>query len=282
MIDREILEEALHRQQETIIPLGVLAIETSYLNREQVAAIEETQRSIDKMLGEIAVERRWLGIDQLQQLLQTQQERRTLLGELLVRMGHLSKEDLDRAVDEYKRLESRHAKELEAKLSLHPACEILRCFIELTAKHYLRSTCESPKLVSVAYNERLITEGEDDLALQFVSQEISGDVDFTYGLLFNTTMLLALASSMLHSPQTEIDDLVKDVAAEFTNMVAGNCLARLSKHGLRLRPQPPKVFLAVDHPCAQAGCTRVELFTRRGSFNIVFVFADDGSGEVSS
>lgn len=268
LIGEEALDRALRNQQETIIPVGVLAVESNYLSAEQVRLIKRAQQQIDRKLGEIAMDRDWLTRDQLNELLTAQRERRVLLGEMLVRRGELSREQLDRALADYEAMHTEHNRMLNEVMSSHPLGELLRGLVDFTAKHFLRSTSEPLRVVSVAYEGGLKSAGDPAKTL-FFYQSASGDLEFTFGLALDENVVLRLASHMLQEEKTEIDGMVRDVVREFLNMVVGNCFARLDRDGVSLHPAPPEVCSVEEARARVGACTRVEMVHRDGDISAV-------------
>ena len=269
------LREALAKQSDTIVPVGALAVENHYLTEEQVRTIGEAQRVVDKRLGEIALERQWLTGDQLQELLETQANRRQMLGEVLVQLGQLPPEAMNRAIAEFEAIENEHGRQLRTLLSTLPFSEVIRSLLEFTAKHFLRTTRQPVKMTSVCF-ERCLDLGSNSNRPRFFSQRAVGDRSLIFGLLLDKSTILHLASRMLEEERDALDELVLDSVCEFVNMIVGNCLASLRKDGIRLHPEPPRLWNADDVERELFACTRVEMVYPDGELNAVFSFAVAG------
>jgi len=270
------LDDALSRQLDTIIPLGTLAVEEHLLTPGQVDEIQDTQRHVDRRLGEIALDRQWLTARQLEELLAAQSGRHLLLGELLVEAGALDRGEMESALGDFESLQSSHTRQLEALLRSLPAAEVIRSLLDLTAKHYHRTTTEPVKISSVTF-ERLFSPYLDGAPRHFFAQRASGDRDLVYGLVLDEQRILQIASSMLHRPCATLDALALDSLCEFVNMVVGNSFGKLAEDGIRLHPEPPTFCPLEEALATLSGCTRVEMVSRRGSLDAVISF-DPGDG----
>lgn len=268
LVSREAVHAALLRQRETIVPLGRLAVEDGLLTREQVRSLRVTQRRLDRKMGEIALDREWLTPPQLTALLKAQEARRVLLGELLVQMGELERAALDAAAAEFDELQRQQASQLEQLIDASPQADVIRVLLDYTAKHFLRSTWEPVKIGAIVLGRPLIAEAEEH-PVYFVSQSASGDGHVTFGLLLDEPMMLFIASRMLDSERRAVDDMVVDSLRELVNMIVGNCFARLSQDGFRLRPRAPVVAPAAEASMSLGDCTQAELLCRRGAFDAV-------------
>jgi hypothetical protein len=265
------LRDALAKQRATIVPVGALAIESSYLTEEQVRTIGEAQRVVDKRLGEIALERAWLTADQLRELLETQADRRQLLGEVLVQSGQLTAAAMEHAIAEFEALQGEHAEQLHTMLNTLPFSEVIRSLLDFTAKHFLRTTRQSVKMTSVNFERCLDMDGPT--GSRFFSQRAVGDRSLIFGLLLDEPAILYLASRMLNEERGALDELVLDSVCEFVNMIVGNCLAALRKNGIRLHPDPPRQWRADEVARELFSCTRVEMVYPDGELHAVFSFA---------
>ncbi len=262
------LRDAMARQRETLLPLGKLAVEEGILTREQVRSLRVTQRRLDRRMGEIARDREWLTADQLQSLLEAQEARRMLLGELLVEIGAVERSELEAAAAEFAELERQHSAKLNQLISTLPQSDLIRVLLDYTAKHFLRCTWEPVKISAISVG-RPITPEDDEHPSYFVSQSACGDGCVTYGLVLDEPMMLFIASRMLDSERRVVDDMVVDSVRELVNMIVGNCFARLSHDGFRLRPRAPVVASAREAARHLGVCTQAELLCRRGAFDAV-------------
>lgn len=273
LVTEQALREALHTHRETIVPVGALAVENSYLTEEQVRTIGEAQRVVDKKLGEIALEKEWLTSNQLSELLDRQAERRQMLGEVLVQSGHVSGEYMQRAIDEFNELQAEHAEQLRVLLNTLPFSEVIRSLLDYTAKHFLRTTSQPVKMTSVSFERCLDLDNSPGRSRLF-SQRAVGDRTLIFGLLLDQSAILHLASRMLGEQRDSLDELVLDSICEFVNMIMGNCLSALRRDGIRLHPDPPRQWNADAVVRELFGCIRIEMVYPDGELNAVFSFAN--------
>jgi len=272
LITRSELETALERQAAANVPLGQLAVGRRLLTEDQLRAIARLQRREDSRLGEIAVQRRWLTEEQLAQLLEAQRERQVRLGDVLVAMGALDRSTMEKALDEFRSEEAERRSTLERSIERAPKTELVRGLLDFTAKHFLRTTREPLKLISLmAESQCEAWKGGGNE--YFVSQRIRGGVELTFGLLLGEGMVGFLASRMLEREIEELDDLALDGVSELVNIIVGNCLSRLSPKLGKLRTEVPRAARIGECGLELGTCTRATFLSRRGRLEAVVVYS---------
>ena len=272
LITRSELEAAAERQAANNVSLGELAVDRRLLTEDQLRAIARLQRREDSRLGEIAVERRWLSEEQLNQLLEAQRQRQVRLGDVLVAMGALDRSTMEKALEEFRSEERERRRTLERSIERAPNTELVRGLLDFTAKHFLRTTRQPAKLISLTA-ESQFEASKSGGNEYFVSQRIRGGVELTFGLLLGEDMVGFLASGMLEREVEEPDDLALDGVSELVNMIVGNCLSRLSPKLGSLRTEVPRVARVGGSRLELGTCTRATFLSRRGRFEAVVVYS---------
>jgi len=75
----------------------------------------------------------------------------------------------------------------------------------------------------------------------------SVEIDGSMAISFSKPVILDLAKRMLGEEFDSIDDTIKDLTGEITNMIAGGTKRVLSEHGYDIDMATPKVIAGVNH-----------------------------------
>lgn len=98
----EELRLALEEQNSVKVKLGVLAIDSGYMDAAQVDQIHKLQTVNDRKFGELAIEVGYLTESQLKELLHTQQKSNILIGQVLIEKGLFTFEKYEEVLIQYR------------------------------------------------------------------------------------------------------------------------------------------------------------------------------------
>jgi CheY-specific phosphatase CheX len=102
LVSPECLAEALSKQKNTRLKLGVLAINAGIMTAAQVDKVHAEQQKTDKRIGDIMVEMGFATREQIEELFKTQPSGHLLLGQTLVDDGYMTNSQFEQALASYK------------------------------------------------------------------------------------------------------------------------------------------------------------------------------------
>ncbi|MCD7731804.1 MAG: chemotaxis protein CheX [Oscillospiraceae bacterium] len=102
LVSPENLAEALSKQKDTRLKLGVLAINSGIMTAAQVDKVHAEQQRVDKRIGDIMVEMGYATREQIEELFKTQPSGHLLLGQALVDGGYMTNAQFEQALASYK------------------------------------------------------------------------------------------------------------------------------------------------------------------------------------
>ncbi len=106
VINAEQLVRALELQLKRVVPIGQLALEECVLSAREVFNVLQAQHSWPhERFGELAIEMGLMSRDDLMRLLLLQSDRQMPLDEILMRQGVLTQEQVERELDEFRRVQ---------------------------------------------------------------------------------------------------------------------------------------------------------------------------------
>lgn len=233
-ITAEQLADVLDYEHSIRVKLGVLAINSGFMNAEQVEAIHQLQRVKDKRFGELAVEKGYVTPDQLEQLLAAQHSRHLGLSQAIIDKGYLTLAQLEEVLAAYKKeneLEAGSSKQDEKTLleipETDPLVKTYQAYIALLQRNVVRFLDVDPV---IGKNQPLSEQPSQWL----ICQNISGETNLFTALAMDDDTLLEVARKYSGEVLTKIDELARDSAAEFLNMVNGIYCVNASNDGIEL------------------------------------------------
>lgn len=236
------LVEAMDYERTARVKLGVLAINADFMTADQVEKVHQLQRVKDKRFGELAVEQGYLTYAQLEDLLENQNCRHLGLSQVLIDKEYLTLVKLEESLASYKvenKLSEEQVKSIDKMdfdtggplivdfSAVGAQGKIYEDYIALLQRNIVRFLDGTPLL---GKNELV----SNNTYQWLIHQSIGGDLSFFTGLAMDDATLLAIARKYSGEVLTEIDDLAKDSAAEFLNMVNGIFCVNASNKGMEL------------------------------------------------
>lgn len=244
----EELIEVLEEQRLTKVKLGVLAIDSGYMDAAQVNHVHKLQMSRNLRFGELAIEEGFLTEKQVDELLHMQKKSNVLLGQVLIEKEIFTFEKYEEVLIQYKEDSGLTADEMEA-LKENDIKKVTEIFLKTLSGEYSEMFREYFELfirnvIRFIDNGIQVEEAKNIDSYQFpylVSQRIGGEHGFFSGFSASEEVMSKFASRYAEEELGGMNDLGKDALGEFMNCQNGLFLSHLSHEGLDLDLFPPKV-----------------------------------------
>jgi hypothetical protein len=235
VIDRRQLLDALQRQRAHNRSLPEVALGENLFDAATAASIEATYRTGIAPVEELMMAIGGLGPDEVERLQVIQRADWVRIGAALVAGGHLTEQEVETHLEDYRARERSFESEIQAGFERLPSMTVVETSVRLGMRHIGRLVGEVTKVASVD-----VLPGIPDPGLRRrSSQRIVGDTSFTI-ILDLPPELAAIASQQLVGtalpPAGAAED---DALREVVNLVGGHACTQLESSGLRLRPEPP-------------------------------------------
>lgn len=248
IIRPEELRQVLEEQKSVKVKLGVLAIDSGYMNAAQVDRIHKLQAARDQKFGELALEEGYLTQEQLGGLLHAQKRSNVLLGQILIEKGLFSLEKYEEVMLQYRQDSRLTDEEIEA-LKNSDVKKIADTFLKTLPgepderlHEYLELFIRN--LVRFIDGEIRVETAKDTDSFSFdylVWQPVEGDQTFFSGFAASEAVLSKFASIYADETLTRMDEVAKDSLGEFLNCQNGLFLSHLSNKGIELELLPGEV-----------------------------------------
>lgn len=228
--------------------LGVLAIDSGYLNALQVNLLHKLQSVEDRKFGELGVEAGFLTEDQLKELLQIQQKSNILLGQVLIDKGFFTYEKYEEVLLQYRQDSSLSDDEVQA-LKINDVEKIAGIFLKNLPDAYKEIIQEYFSL----FIRNIIRFIDDEIRVDevvgrysypfeyLVTQRVEGEYSFLGGFAASEQVLTGFASIYAEENLKTMSDLAKDALGEFLNCQNGLFLSHLSNKGIEMELFPAEV-----------------------------------------
>ncbi|MDW5299791.1 MAG: hypothetical protein SA378_06625 [Sedimentibacter sp.] len=238
----------MEEQKLVKVKLGVLAIDSGYMNASQVDRIHKLQVARDRRFGELAVEEGYLTENQLNELLNAQKKSNVLIGQVLIENGFFTLEKYEEILlhyrqysdltdDEIQALKTNDVKkitEIFLRTLSHDRNKMLHEYFELFIRNIIRFIDDG---IRVEEARKTNSYSFDYL----VTQRIEGEQGFFSGFSASETVLTRFASIYAEEELDEMNALAKDALGEFMNCQNGLFLSHLSHEGIELGLLPAEV-----------------------------------------
>lgn len=244
----EELRLVLAEQKSVKVKLGVLAIDSGYMNAAQVVQIHKLQTVNDRKFGELAVEVGYLTESQLNELLQAQKKSNILLGQVLIEKGFFTFGRYEEVLLQY-RQDSRLTNDEIQALKNSDVKTITEIFLKNVSGEHDRMMHEYVELfirnvVRFIDDEIRVEEAIEVNSYSFdylVTQKIEGEYGFFSGFAATESALARFASFYAEEELDEMNDLSEDSLGEFLNCHNGLFLSHLAHKGIELELLPGDV-----------------------------------------
>jgi len=243
------LAEVMNYERSVRVKLGVLAVDAKFMTAKQVETVHHLQRLCDKRFGELAVDQGYLTCAQLEDLLENQHCRHLSLSQAILDKEYLTLAELEDVLADYKQKNQLTQKQLEESFTndsdqinkevldfteAGAQGKIYQDYIGVLQRNIIRFLDVDPV---IGKNEKVRTASNKWL----IYQKIVGEINLFTGIAMEDEALLAIARQYSGEVLPEIDELAKDSAAEFLNMVNGIFCVNASEQGIELDLQLQKI-----------------------------------------
>lgn len=279
IITPEQLRIVLEELNSLKVKLGVLAIDSGYMNAHQVNKVHKMQAARDKRFGELAIEEGYLTEEKLAELLKTQGKSNILLGQALIDKGYFTYEKYETILRQYHEDSGFNEDEIKA-LKSNDVEKIVNIFFRSvdnvnTVLYHDYFELFIRNLIRFIDNNFRITEAKEIYSYEFeyfVMQKMEGKHNIITGFTGSENTLARFASIYADGECRVMDALAKDSLSEFLNCQNGLFLSNLSHQGIDMELCPPEVKeKGILKPINKMYMVRCFL-----SFGeIVFIFSDE-------
>lgn len=243
----EQLQEALEKNKEIRLKLGILAINAGYMTAEQVDKVHNVQAIVDKRFGDIAVDMGYMTNSQVDELLSSQKIGYLSLGQSLVDKGYMTNSQFEQAINNYKK-ENKIECFLGNAEQNEKIEEIINNFYNFKQ---LNDATIYNEYVSLLFRNIVRFIGDDFIPMQsstihefssdwIALQEIFGEFKSFIAIGCNEETFISFASRFANEQYQGLDDYVKASVGEFLNLHNGLFCVNMSNERekeLDLMPQ---------------------------------------------
>lgn len=238
LLTNEQLVEAVDYQSKCNLSLGELAVREDYITAKEADKINDKQRSLDKRFGEVAIDLGLLIDEQIEKLLAIQKKEKIFFGEILLRKNFLDETTLNNALKNFEDAQKLEVVQLNDKVASLDKNDVIKTSIAILQKLYPRIVHDFIKLVEVDESSKL----EGIIALQ----KMRGDIHLDFAIQAEDQVAFAISSQFLKMEVSEMDEMVKDVIAEFVNVILGNIAVKFSEGNTKVDLTPPILVTRED------------------------------------
>ncbi|MFV2072687.1 MAG: chemotaxis protein CheX [Thermoanaerobaculales bacterium] len=266
VIDKTALIDAIESQRSTNLTLPEFAAREGILEPHQAEAILARYRTSDASLWELCL-RAGLTPEQLEELTRIQRSGWVRIGTALVDRGHLTMEEVEEHLAEFRELEREADQHLEGRFLGCREPEIVKTCVELSLFHLGRLADRPAKL-------RALEEDHGEIVgdRRRYAQKLVGDRDMYVALDLPSDLASTMAQEMVGIPLEEGSEAAIDAMCEVVNVIGGNACTRLEAEGIRLRPEPPFSSSAADAPFPGVSAIRASILAGDAELDVlVFV-----------
>lgn len=245
IITPEQLRIVLEELKSSKVKLGVLAIDSGYMNAAQVNKVHKLQIAKDKKFGELAIEEGYLTEEKLDDLLHAQRKSNVLLGQVLIEKGYFTFEKYESVLFQYnedsgfnsediKALKNKDVHKILAKFTKKVNSldsEMVHDYFELFIRNLIRfidgeiRIDEASEIDCYTFN-------------QIITQKMEGKYNLFTGFAGSESTMARFASIYAEEELGGIEAMVKDSLGEFLNCQNGLFLSNLSHQGIELELIP--------------------------------------------
>ncbi|MBU4439064.1 MAG: hypothetical protein L6276_07980 [Acetobacterium sp.] len=241
LIKPEELKMVLAEQKSVKVKLGVLAIDSGYMNAEQVDKIHQLQTAKDKKFGELAIEAAYLTENQLTELLNAQKQSNSLLGQVLIEKGLFSLEQYEAVLCQYRADAQLTNDEIRA-MENNDVTQIAEIFLKTLADDQDRI----PRQYFELFLRNIVRFIDDEIRMEpavtvdsyaydyLVTQGTTGEYSFFSGFAASESVLAQFAAIYAEEELSGMNDLAIDALGEFMNCHNGLFLSQLAHKGIEL------------------------------------------------
>lgn len=268
VLSAEQVNEILEENKTARVKMGLLAVESGYMTEKQADEVNFLQQTQDKRFGDIAVEKGYLTDAMVGELLKKQGDPYLLFVQGLVEKGYMSLEEIQKAINAYKKASHFTSLDMDAiksndidlivqvftKEPSIPA--IIKDYIALTARNLIRFVDNNLRIDKV---ERL-----DEIATDYLaSQALDGDYKLLTAFAGAGEGLKVIAEAYGKEEFDTVDEDLLDAVCEFLNCNNGLFATKLSHEDTDVDMLPPEMAVESKKICSEGNVFKVP-FTVQG------------------
>ncbi|KNZ40715.1 hypothetical protein [Acetobacterium bakii] len=241
LIKPEELKKVLAEQKSVKVKLGVLAMDSGYMNAMQVDSIHKLQAAKDQKFGELAIAEGHLTENQLTEILNMQKKSNVLLGQALIEKGFFTLEQYEAVLSQYKEDSQLTSDEIQA-LKNNDITQIAEIFLKTLSGQQARI----PRAYFELFLRNILRFIDDEIRMEaavavnsypfdyLVTQGTAGEYHFFSGFAGSETVMTQFAAIYAEEALDGMNDLAKDSLGEFLNCHNGLFLSQLAHKGIEL------------------------------------------------
>ena len=253
-ITKEQLREAIKKQDETRVKMGLLAVTEGILTIEQAEYINRLQATEDKRFGDIAVERGLMTEEQISNLLKKQGNAYLSFAQTLVNENLLTMQELEEMLDGFMNENGFSKSDMEDLRSDEPERIVplflppdAFCFKEIAGvliRALIRCVDKHVYMEKAVLTESCTTEKASFQKMVAFSTPVDGMTEMETGFAEKDGGLYQLTAAFCKEEDLAQEDLL-DGAGEMLNCINGLFVSGLSRKGVDCELLPP---IQVDSP----------------------------------
>lgn len=247
LITREQLKEVLEVHHATRLKIGVLAVNSGFMNAEDIDTVHAQQALVDKKFGELAIDMGFLTKEQLDVILSTQKKEHLLMGQTMIDMSIMTLKQFEEALEKYKE-ENKLSNEQFKALQDNNVEKIVEAFLNFGTSDDNKFYQEYVVLL-INNLVRFICSGirikgfrkEHAYAVEWGAyQQVLGTKTLFTSAFMKEEQFVKLAEIYSKEVCDGPDELAQDSVAEFMNLQNGIFLVNSSNNGIELEMEPPQ------------------------------------------
>jgi hypothetical protein len=244
----EELRLAMEKRKSVKVKLGVLAIDSGFMNAAQVNRIHKLQAVRDRKFGELAMEEGYLTEAQLSELLAEQKKSNILIGQVLIEKGLFTFEKYEEMLFQYRRESSLTDDEFQA-LRSDDVKKVAAIFIKALPVKNIGIIHQYFEL----FIRNLIRFVDDEIRVEaaaeagaypfgyLITQRMEGKYGFFSGISAPEPILARFASVYAEQDWNTVNDLAEDALEEFLNCQNALFISNLSNKDANWELSLPEV-----------------------------------------
>ena len=235
IVTSEALLNAINLQDKNNLKLCETAVSMGLIAPADIERALNARISRDIKLEDMLIEMGFLTLLQLHDILTRQRNTHLFIGEALVQHGALSKDELQKHLDDFKADQARYVSDSIELPRIFPNGRIWEIAADLTYK-----MISSVLGLQFRPGKCIAT---DAIASNFMlaAMDLSGDVAARYLISVSEGLQKSIAKAILSadSVDNEPAELLEDTVMEFANVVCGNIAAKASQEGVIININQP-------------------------------------------
>jgi len=234
VINREALIDAIERQRDTNLSLVELAVREGCLDPQRADDILARYRTTDAGLDELCLEYGQIDREKLDELREIQKSDWVRVGAALVSSGHMTRDQVEEYLTEFRELQQEASQQLEADFRACNDPETVKTVVELSIFHLKRFTDGPVKLQTL-----IVDGGELSGGRRRYAQKLVGDRELCCAIDLPSQVATVVAQGFIGIPVEDDSEVAIDAVCECVNIIGGHACTRLEASGFRLWPEPP-------------------------------------------